>query len=277
MRLLLALGLVALLAACGPNRTYPERAAYEGQPPAPLSCVPNLDGRIDAAELEAALGVPVRYLVSPAGARRPVDLAGSTDAQGRRVWSLSTDWADDRVATLTASALAGRWYAASFPTGELVAPLDLGGLLESVYATDGSNLLLLGYASTREAPPEGKTLVVYTQPVALYRFPLENGKQWVSAGEVRNATVRGLPYAGRDTYQVRLDGVGQLELPDVTFTQALRARTTVTVEPSVGQSVQRRQVGWLFECFGEVARATSVDGEQQDDFTTTAELRRLGF
>jgi len=146
-----------------------------------------------------------------------------------------------------------------------------------VYANDGSSLTLLGYASAQQAPAEGRTLVVYSTPIILYRFPIQPGAQWVSTSEVRNATVRGLPYAGRDTYQVNVDASGQLELPDVTFTQAIRVRTAVTVEPAVGQSVTRRQVGWLFECFGEVARAVSLDGELNDDFTTTAELRRLGF
>jgi hypothetical protein len=41
--------------------------------------------------------------------------------------------------------------------------------------------------------------------------------------------------------------------------------------------IVRRQVGWVFECFGEVARATAADNEPNDDFTTTAELRRLGL
>jgi hypothetical protein len=89
--------------------------------------------------------------------------------------------------------------------------------------------------------------------------------------------VRGLPYAGRDTYQIRIDGSGALELPDVAFTQALRVRTTLSIEPAVGVPVIRRQVGFVFECFGEVARAVSQDNEMADDFTTTTELRRLGF
>jgi hypothetical protein len=270
--------LVALaLAACEPNRTVPERDAFVPQAVQPLECVPNLDGRIEATEIRTAFGVPVRYLVNPVGARRPVDLAGVTDPAGRRIWQLSTDYADDQIATLQASRLDGKWYRASFPTGQFVAALDLGGSLEGVYANDGQTLTLLGYASAREMPPEGKTLVVYSTPIATFRFPLEPGKQWVTASEVRNATVRGLPYAGRDTYQIRIDGSGTLELPDVAFTQALRVRTTLSIEPAVGVPVIRRQVGFVFECFGEVARAVSQDNEMADDFTTTTELRRLGF
>lgn len=266
-----------LLAACGPNRTYPDRASYVPDTVAPLECVPNLDGRVDASELKSAIGVPVTYLVSPAGSTRPVKLEGATDAQGKRVWDFAVDYADDQVAKLSASTLSGKWYAASFPAGQFVAPLDLAATIDGVYVNDGANLLLLGYASAQESPPLGKTLVVYSAPVAISRFPLETGKQWVSVGEVRNATVRGLPYAGRDTYNVRVDAAGQLELPDVTFTQTLRVRTMTSIEPSVGAPIIRRQAGWVFECFGEVARATARDNETTDDFTITSELRRLGF
>ena len=268
---------LAVFAACGSNRTYPERDAYEPAAVAPLPCVPNLDGKIESSELLTAFGVPVSYLVNPAGTTRPVNIAGEVNAQGQLVWDFAVDYADDQVATLQASELTGKWYAASFPAGQFVTPLDLGGRIEGVYANDGASLLLLGYASREENPAEGKTLVVYTQPVAIFRFPLEVPKEWVSVGEVRNATVRGLPYAGRDTYTIKVDAAGRLELPDVTFTQSLRVRTTTAIQPSVGASVVRRQAGWVFECFGEVARATAPDNETNDDFTTAAELRRLGL
>jgi len=274
-RSLLALSCCA--AACGENRTYPERMPYEPAPSQTLTCLPNLDGRIEAGEIEAALGVPQSVLASPAGVRRTIDLNGVVDSAGRRVWDFATDYADDRVAKLEAKPLMGHWFAASFPGGAYVAPLDLGGTVLAVYSEDGANLLLHGVASAVENPPEGKTLLPYQAPLALYRYPLEVGKTWVSAGEIRNATLRGLPYAGRDTYSTTVDQSGRLELPDLTFTQALRVRTHVTLEPAVGPSVSRRQVSWLFECFGEVARAVSVDGETNDDFTTTSELRRLGL
>ena len=55
-----------------------------------------------------------------------------------------------------------------------------------------------------------------------------------------------------------------------------RVRTHVTVQPTAGQSQSRRQVSFVFECFGEVARATSANGEMEENFTQAAELRRLG-
>lgn len=269
--------LLVLSIGCGENRTFPEKAAFQPEAITPLACVPNLDGKIEATELKAALDVPESLVVSPASVRRTVDVVGTVDAQGRRTWDFATDYADDQIAVISASALTGKWFASSFPTGQYVAPVDLGAGLLGVYAADGMNLLLLGIASANPMPPEGKTLLVYNAPVALHRYPLEVGKNWVSVGVVQNGLIRNLPYAGRDTYQVNVDAAGRLELTDLTFTQALRVRTRLTVEPAVGASVSRRQVSWFFECFGEVARAASIDNEPLEDFTTTAELRRLGL
>jgi len=264
--------------ACSDNLTpFSDREVYDGGGQPPLECVPNLDGRIDFSELKAAVGVPATYLVSPKGEERTVDLVGQVDGAGRRVWDWSAEAPTDQIAVLTASALGGKWYAASFPGGQFVTALDAAGSLEAVYVHDEQTLWLLGFASAVEAPAEGKTLVVYQQPLMLYRFPLQVGAQWVSAATVQNATVYGLPYAGRDTYEVSVDAAGTIHLPDLTFGQALRTRTRITSEPAVGASVSRRQVSFLFECFGEVARATSRDDEQAVDFTTATEVRRLGM
>ncbi len=266
--------LLALLAACQPNRTFVPKSAYSADGGVPL-CVPNLDGQIDEAEMRAALGVPESLLVSPAGVHRTVDLAGTVDAQGHRVWDFATDYADDQIAKPEALALDGLWFAASFPDGQFASPLDAAGTLLGVYQDTGSDLLLLGIASVQ--PGSAQTLLVYSTPAAVFRFPLTTGKSWVTVAQVSNGTIDGLPYAGKDTYEISVDQSGQLSLPDLTFTQALRVRTHLTSEPVVGAAVSRRQVSWVFECFGEVARATSLDGEASDDFTTTSELRRLGL
>ena len=51
----------------------------------------------------------------------------------------------------------------------------------------------------------------------------------------------------------------------------------MTLSPATGASIVTRQDSFLFECFGEVARATSVNDEPKDDFTTASEIRRLGL
>jgi hypothetical protein len=278
MRRIAPLALVLSLAACEDNLTHPpDRADYVAEDVAPLSCIPNLDGRIEPSEMQAAIGVPVAYLISPSGAERRVDVAGLVDPEGHLLWDWSADFADDAVLRVSAVQLDAQWYADSFPEGQFVVPLDAAGTLDAVYRRDDDALWLLGMASVQPDPPEGRTRIVYTAPVAVFRFPIEPGASWISVGEVRDATYRGLPYAGRDTYEVSVDGSGRLQLPDLEFTQAHRVRTRVTAEPSVGAPTSRRQVSFLFECFGEVARAVSRADEVEEDFTTATEWRRFGL
>jgi|SRR5579859_1797886 len=265
-------------AACQDNQTHPEdHGAYEAGAAAPLSCVPNLDGRIDASELQPVLSSPVRYLVSPANVSRTVDLAGTTDASGHLVWDFGTDYADDQIATIEATPLAGKWYAATFPGGQFVTPFDAGDTLEAVYSQDDNGLYIHGLASTQQTPPEGQTLYAYASPVTLYVFPLTAGATWTTTGVVQpGGMLRGLPYAGKDTYDGSDVAVGQLLLPAFTFQQAHRVRFVVTAAPAAGANVVLRQDSFLFECFGEIARATSHPGETSDDFTSAAEVRRFG-
>jgi hypothetical protein len=270
---------LVLTLACGENVTpLPDRPMYESPDAGVLSCIPNLDGRIDPSELEAAIGVPVTLLVSPPGVERPVDLVGQV-VDEQRVWDFATDYADSTLARLEAAPLEGQWFADEFsPDGTtFVTPIDPGGSTVGVYRKDDAALSLLGVASAQPDPPEGRTLLVYQTPIALYRFPIEVGASHVSTGVVMDGTLRGLPYAGRDIYEVDVRSSGRIELPDLAFDQALRVDVRVTVEPAVGEATSRRQVSFLFECFGEVARATSRPNEAATDFTTAAELRRLSL
>ena len=272
--------LLALASACSNNDTPPpQHALYDGGVGAALPCVPNLDGKIESRELVPQIGIPATYLVSPSGKERTVDLVGQTNPAGKQVFSFAADFADDQVAKVAAQQLKGKWYASSFAglNSPVVVALDLGGRTEGVYTQDDTGFFLHGVASVTPDAAEGKTLLVYSAPIMLYRFPLESGAAWTSFGEVKNGTFRGLPYAGKDTYEVKVDGAGELNLPDFVLTQALRVRTNVTIAPSAGQVTTQRQVGFLFECLGEVARATSRLNETQENFTAASELRRLGL
>lgn len=270
---------LSLAAACGDNETPPPaHGAYDAGAPAPLPCLPNLDGKIEAKELAPQIGVTATYLVSPPGKERAVDLLG-VQREGKLEWPLGNDYADDLVARISASRLDGKWYAASFPglPEAFVTPIDAGGRTEGIYTHDESQFLLHGVASATADAPEGKTLLVYSPPIALYKFPLVAGAAWTSTGDVQNGTFRGLPYAGRDTYDVAVDAVGTVSLPDFVVTQALKVKTRVTVAPAAGQTTTQRQVSFLFECLGEVARVTSKLNEPDENFGTAAELRRLGL
>lgn len=277
-KLVFGVSALALCAVgCGDNETKPpERTPYTGTAPTPLSCVPNLDGKIEAHEVQPAIGTPVSYLISPPGVDRNADVVGGTGPEGM-VWDFSTDFADDQEARITPQNVQGKWYEASFPPDAFVTPFDGAGTTENVgLATDGA-LLLLGLASREENPADGKTLIVYEPPVEVLRFPIQPGGKFVSVGTVKNGMIRGLPYAGKDTYDVEVDAVGNVVLPALIFKQAHRVRTQVTVEPAVGAATSQRQVSFFFECFAEVVRVTSKPGETNKDFGVAAEVRRIGF
>lgn len=270
---------VALCASCSDNETpAPAHPAYDGGVVTALPCVPNLDGKIESRELVPQVGIPANYLVNPADKTRTVDVVGQNVA-GKLTWNYGADYSDDQVAKIAAQKIDGKWYAGSFTgvANPVVVASDLAGRTEGVYTQDDTGFFLHGVASTDPSPPEGKTLLVYTAPVMLYRFPLQAGAAWTSVGEVKNGTLRGLPFASHDTYDVKVDGTGELDLPDFVLTQALRVRTNVSVSPSAGALTTQRQVGFLFECLGEVARATSKLNEPDENFTTASELRRLGL
>lgn len=263
------------LSGCGENLTRDRDPVKETEPPN-LTCIPDLDGQIVADELKAAIGVPASYLVTPPGKARDVDLVGTSDETGAPIWDFSQDFAGDQQAFIEAASLKGAWFEASFPDGEFSAPADAAGTIQAVYRHTDEALYLLGLASTEEDPKQGKTLLVYDAPIGLYSFPIEPGKKWVASANVVDGTAFGLPYAGKDTYEVEVGKTGTLELFDYIFEQVHRVKLHVVQEPAVGQSVSTRQTQFLFECFGEVTRATSLPGEEKDDFTKAAEVRRLG-
>jgi len=281
MKTSLLLPFALLLAACGDNLTHPPDrdaggSSTSGTGGSAFGCLPNLDGKIDAAELGAAFDVAVSYVISPPGVDRTVLLTQKMDADGDLGWDFP-DVAGDKSLVLTASKVAGKWYASSFPTGDFASPVDTTGELDGIYASTDKAISLLGVASIVEKPKKGKTLLVYETPIDIYRFPLAPGSSWTSTGNISKGMINGLAYASTDTYFVTDAAIGRLTLPDLKFQQVHQIQTQVTLDPSVGGAPQTTwQVGFVSECFGEVARATSHIGEKAANFTTAAEVRRLG-
>ena len=278
--LLLPIGL--LVAACGDNLTHPPdrdggASTGSGTGGSAFTCLPNLDGQIDATELAPAFDIAVSYVISPVGEDRAVNLAGKKDAKGAIAWDFSPDFATDKALVLTATKVAGKWYASSFPDGDFASPVDTAGEIYGVYSATDKAISLLGVASVVEKPKKGKTLLVYDTPIDIYRFPLTPGSTWTSTGTISMGIINGLPYASVDTYEVKDAAIGSLALHDLTFEQVHKIETKVTLTPSVGGAPQTTwQVGFASECFGEVTRATSHIGEATANFTKAAEVRRLG-
>ena len=263
--------LVSIIAGCGENLTPPA-----GEPPPPIaSCVPDRDGEITAAELPIALDVAVEYYVSPSGETVVVYLAGD-GAGADRLWDLSEERAADEIATLGAAPLDAQWYAGSFPGGRFVVPAGAG--LDAIYAKDDAALWLFGTASSVMDPPGGRTLVVYPAPVPILALPLRDGDRTEVVAPLPAATVAGLPFVGEDRYTIEVAGAGRLDLPYVRFSPVLRVRTEVVRAASTGGAMtSRRAVSFVFECFGEIARADSRPDEPAADFTVAAALRRFAL
>lgn len=260
-----ALLLTLAVAGCGDAVTGGHPALLATPMDAP-DCVPDLDGRITGAELPFGVGFGAAYAVSRDA---PVDVVGAGGG-----WDWAADRATDRSARVAGTPLAGAWYADAFPDADFAYPLDAAGVEHAVYSLTDHGLLLHGRASA----DGDDTLVVYAAPVTLYPLPLEAGREWTSVGEVRDGRWRGLePYSARETYTGRVDGQGRLQLPDATFNRAMRVRVDLEVQPLLGPTVRERRVSFLFECFGEVARATSHPDEPAADFQRAAEVRRLVF
>ncbi len=258
--------LFLLLAACGVNQTpQPEPG------PTLPSCIPDRDGEITADELPLAFGSTVAYYASPAGATRTINTSSAS-----KIWDLTEERADDVVISLGPSELKAQWYAPSFPSGQFA--VDGGGGLDGIYHQDDQALWLDGTASHEPAPAAGKTLIRYAQPIAVLRFPIRDGDMYTTTAQITDGIAGGLPFIGTDQVDVDITGDGRLDVPYVRFSPALRVRTGVTRKPSTGTPiVKRRNVIFLFECFGEIARAESRVDETAVDFTTAAYLRRFAL
>ena len=250
---------VGPLFACGTNLTpQPE--------PSPVlpSCIPNRDGKITAEELPIALGEAATYY---AGTMRAIDQL----PQGG-TWDFSDERSDDEVVAIGPAPVRDQWYAASFPAGQFA--VDAGGSLDGIYHQDAQALWLDGTASQTEG---NKTLIVYPQPLAVLRFPVTVGDMYTQTVALTNVTINGLPFNGTDELTVEVIESAELSLPYVEFSPTLRVRTSAVRRPSSGGMTGRRQSLWLFECFGEIARAESRPDETNADFTTAAYFRRFAL
>jgi hypothetical protein len=236
-----------------------------------VACRPNLDGVVSRSEVVFVPGVSVRYRTNPANTAAPVDTRGTDLGGGRRRWDFST--AAGPQVTLTLLRAEGAWYAGAFPEAQYAAALDPRLPALGVYRATDTSVDLLGLVGPRM---EDGTRVRYETAVPVLRFPLRVGATWTAETRTSpDATVENLPVASRDRYVVTVDGRGEVRTPAITFTDALRVRVEVTQNFPSGTGNRKIQYLWVAECYGEVARITSRDGEVDPDFTQAAEYRRL--
>ncbi|RMG11673.1 MAG: hypothetical protein D6729_17685 [Deltaproteobacteria bacterium] len=272
----LSAALLLVLAACepAPAPNEPELGPASHVP----GCRPDNDGIIEAAELPFALGVLARYRVREQ--EIDIDVDGREEA-GVTLWDLSRpDPSHDPLARLGPLPIEGRWFTDRFPNATAVLPLDPRGQLLGAVDFSEEGLRLHGFASAEATPPEGQTLARYDHPVLLLPAPMALGRSWSFTARAENATLRGIPGAFEDRYELEVTAEGRLVLPDLILDRTLRL--TVRLERAL-LTGDVRQVShhWIHECLGETARVTGPllpAGEPYPDtLPTIVELRRLSL
>lgn len=236
------------------------------------SCRGNNDGVITRDEVVFVPGVEVRYRTNPTGTAAVVSPRGEPQPDGSQRWDFSDQTGD--LVTLSLASIEGQWFAGDFAEAQYAAPLDPRQPVLGIYRATATTVELLGLASAQQ---ETGTRVRYDRAIPVLRFPLSMGTAWTADAMVADGMVENVPIASRDHYDIAVDAQGEVRLGVITFRRALRLRIESTQMFPAGPGARRIQYLWLAECYGEVARMTSRDGEVDLDFTEAVEFRRLGL
>ncbi len=241
-------------------------------------CIPDNDGTVTGAEMPVVLGAVMGQVVNPPNAAAPVDPTGVAEGGGW-LWDFSADLPGDIHTWLRVVDPAGAWYVDHFPDATNAAaihPLDPAIL--GIYNVGDGLVELLGLASVEDGP--GRTLLVYDEPVVMYRYPLALGKTWSQTVSFQDATLQGVKNAGTEEYLFAVDGRGTVRLPEMTLHNTLRVRMKLRQTFMIGHGdpvVERVYLFWVHECLGEVARMVSQPGVTDADFQEAVEFRRLSL
>ncbi len=250
-------------------------AAPDDTGPAPdagLRCVPNHDGVIQRSEIAFLVGATVLYSVNDPGVNvSPVDTEGVV-VDGTRRWDYSAARTADHRVLDEVIAPTGQWWSSLYASATYAAVIDRSSDTLGVFRASATELSLLGTVS-REA---NRTNLAMNPPVTVLRFPLQVGDTWTQ--QVTGlGTYNYTPLSNVSTYTTHVDAVGEVWTPAGRF-PALRVRTDLDQSvPLTLLRVTRRTVTFVSECWGVVAKLTSVDNESAAAFTTAAEYRRLGL
>ncbi|MBT9557745.1 MAG: hypothetical protein IV100_17045 [Myxococcales bacterium] len=235
------------------------------------TCSPNGDYVITKAESPILLDASVTFRTA---LNAPVDLKGSTTAEGERLWALDGALAGDTDLVLETEPVKDQWFADLFAGATYTTRLTAQNMLKGVFETTVDGLLLRGVVS-----PEGgtfRTELTYDPPVALLRYPLEVGKSWTEDADI-DGPAEGIPCFSvggcSERYRMEVDAKGALQTPYGNF-RVVRVR--VELERKVGfQTTVTRSFLFVAECFGTVATVVSEAGETTIEFDTASEIRRL--
>lgn len=230
-------------------------------------CMPDRDGKITRAEMPLREGL---YATFEVAADAEVDTAGETLEDGSRAWDLDVEFAGDRRVLLEAQEPTGRWFSTDFPDATYVAELSASSDLLGIFKLDDDALSLLGVVS----PEDGLTAtkLTYDPPVTILDFPIEQDKSWETETSI-SGTAQGVLAFYSEDYSSQVDAHGTMATPYGSF-PVLRVRTDLSrLVGLLGTDI--RTYAFVSECFGTVATIVSEDNEEEVEFTTAAEVRRL--
>jgi hypothetical protein len=230
-------------------------------------CQPNHDGSIERSEAPLQAGLNAKFMVALSA---PVDTMGTQNPDGSRSWNLAQALAGDHLALVETQPLAGKWFAAKYPSATYASVLSDTEDLLGVFEVTSATLLLHGVVS----PQDGlqKTELHYDPPITVLAFPLQEGKTWQTTSTV-TGFAQGVIANYTEKYEYAVDAHGELQTPFGTF-PVLRTRSTLTRTVGLITTTLR---SFLFpsECFGVVASITSKTNEPNTEFSQAGEVRRL--
>lgn len=235
------------------------------------TCRGNRDGVISRDELVFVVGAEGRSGSTPRARSR-----GSTPAArcARRLARLGSPRRRRRPRPLRLEPASSQWFAARFPEAQYAARLDPRAPLLGVYRATDTAVQLLGAAGPAAS---SETVIPYATPLDVLRFPLRLGDTWTATSQTQTPPVEGVPAVSRDRYEITVDARGEVRTEAITFSDALRVRVELTQTFPAGPGARRIQYLWMAECYGEVARAVSREGEVNPEFSEATEFRRIGL
>jgi hypothetical protein len=257
--------------ADGPVEAGLDGGATDASPLADASplpgCTANRDGTVTAAEVPLKAGLHATFRTATNVA---VSTSGVVGQGGARTWDLTGALAGDHPRAVDTIALAGAWYAPSFPSATYASRLSDSADLLGVFEVGASALSLRGVVS----PADGftKTNVTYTPSATLMQFPMKQGSQWTTSSTVQG-TASGVASIYTEQYACEVDAHGTLRTPFGSF-EVLRVKTTLTRTVGILPTITR-SFAFVAECFGTVGTISSLPNETQVEFTQAAEVSRI--
>lgn len=241
-------------------------------------CSPNKDGMITRDEVPIAAGLHATYKI---GTNEDITTAGTMTAGGKRTWDYSAALASDVSVLVETQPMAGKWFAARYPSATYATKLSESSDLLGVFQTSPGALLLDGVVSAAQNGSNGSngTQLTYTPSVAVLKFPLVMDASWTTDASA-DGTAQGIPLVvgakTQEKYDSKVDAAGTLKTPLGTF-DVLRVQTLLTRTVGTGFTTVTtvRSFAFVTECYGTIATITSSDNEPNVEFTHAVEIRRI--